>query len=179
MEILPLDPLPLESSENAKAYRRARGESFVDEAAARSVVERGAYDRVYAKPEEMVLSSCEEDFAGWALPVASPFRALMEAETAETASKEIRRPAPPVAGIREPGLAEPHSGGHRWWLFGTCGALTCGILAITLLSLARHDAPHGTAEAHTVVPHLYPISSETVKRPQSNQPALTTVIRER
>ncbi len=143
MDTLPLNPLPFENSHVAKAHRRILSEGFVDESVVLSVIARGPYERVYVQPEGMVLSSSEDDYAGWALPVPSPFRRLLDVTTPPPAAA-VRQPAPPTLnGIRkfsEPGIAEPHSGIHRWWLFGISGAMTCGIFSLTLLSLAQRSS---------------------------------------
>ena len=48
--------------------RSLRLEGFVDEGVVRSMVSNGAYQRSTGGAEELVLSSTEDDFAGWNLP---------------------------------------------------------------------------------------------------------------
>lgn len=143
MDTHTLTPLPSEISEDAKGYRRVFSEGFVDESVVLSVIAKGPYERVYVKPEEMVLSSSEDDYAGWSLPVPSPFRTFLEVSNPQ-APAEAKLPAPPsLNGIRkfsEPGLEEPHCGNHRWWIFAMSGAMTCGIFSLTLLSLAQRSS---------------------------------------
>lgn len=151
MDNLTLTPLPSENSEDARGYRRVFSEGFVDESVVLSVIAKGPYERVYVKPEDMVLSSSEDDYAGWALPVPSPFRALLDVTNPEPVA-EAKLPAPPsLDGIRnfsEPGLDNPHRGNHRWWLFAMSGAMTCGILSLTLLSLAQRSSLRVAMEGH-------------------------------
>lgn len=179
MEILPLAPLPSEMSDAARRYRRVQNEGFVDEAVVLSVIAKGAYQRVYVKPEEMVFSSSEDDYAGWALPVASPFRSLKLAEeTAAAAAPARKLPAAPsldgVGKLREPGLSEPYTGTHRWWLFGVSGALSCGLLSLALLNLAlRLDMDTQIAGPTPVPPK---VEVETFLPARDIQTALTSIL---
>jgi len=145
MDTLTLPPLPSEIPDDAKGYRRAYNEGFVDESVVLSVIAKGPYERAYVKPEDMVLSSSEDDFAGWFLQVPSPFRNLLNVQD-PAAATEPRLPAAPsldgMGKFSEPGIEEPHSGNHRWWVFGMSGALTCGIFSLTLLSLAQRSSLH-------------------------------------
>jgi len=179
MNILPLNPLPAETSESAKGSRRIRNEGFVDEAVVFSVVMKGAYDRVYAMSEEMVLSSNEDDYAGWALPVSSPFRDLMDEQT----PTGIRQPAVPVlqdnvvAVPSDAGIDEPYTGSHRWWLFGLSGIMTCAILTLTLLSLAQrgsNDVADGYLPVHKESPES--MARPLTAKPPAIQRALTSVV---
>lgn len=140
MESLPLTPLPSEESHDAKDYRRVQNEGFVDESVVLSVIAKGPYERVFVKPEDMVLSSSTDDFAGWALPIASPFRDFLDVKNpSPTAAPRV--PAELQVACNhdsaELGLAEPHRGSHRWWLLGLSSAVACGILSLTLLNLAH------------------------------------------
>ncbi len=178
MDILPLAPFPCEKSEQATGYRRVHGEGFVDEAVVLSVIAKGAYDRVYVRPEEMVLSSSEDDFAGWALPVASPFRSMTDVPV-RLSVVETRLPAAPsLDGVRkfsEPGLDEPHRGSHRWWLFGMSGAMTCGILSLTLLSLAQRANVQEVIAGYTSSPRKAQPAAFVTSQPEV-QPALVRVL---
>jgi hypothetical protein len=139
MDTLSLSPLPSGACKDSRKIRHIHSQGFVDEAVVSGVIARGAYERIYVKPEDMALSSSEHDYAGWALPVASPFREMQDIQV--PAAVAARLPAPPTLaeeGISpEPGIEKPYAGGHRWWLFAVSGAMTCGILALTLLSLAQ------------------------------------------
>lgn len=167
MEHIPLSPFHCEKSEEATGYRRFRNESFVDEAVVLSVIAKGTYDRGYARSEEMVLSSSVEDFAGWALPVASPFRGI--ADTPVTFfTHPARLPATPSPeGLRkfsEPGLSEPHRGNHRWWLFGVSGAIACGILSLPFLSLAHRSNIKAVKTGYTPIVRDAPAIGTSEKR---------------
>lgn len=52
---------------------KAGNESFVDEAVARRMVMGGAYQRMQSSSQALVLSSSEDDYAGWNLPSDSSF----------------------------------------------------------------------------------------------------------
>ncbi|MFD2255364.1 hypothetical protein ACFSSA_01630 [Luteolibacter algae] len=162
MEILSLNPLPSEKSASAKGYQRIESQGFVDDDVVLSVIAKSAYTRAYPKPEEMALSSCEDDFAGWSLPVASPFREMLDIK-ANSENPEPRLPGAPTIDFpnRETGLDHPHSGSHRWWLFGISGALTCGILSLTLLNLAQRTGSQDKITTYV------PVTSPTVKTVQS------------
>jgi hypothetical protein len=173
MDNLTLRPLPSETRTENRLHLRLSDEGFVDEALVSGVISRGAYERVFVQPEGMVLSSSEDDFAGWALPVASPFRGMRE--TQAPADAPVRLPAPPVSPHSENGIEIPYAGGHRWWLFGACGALTCGLLSLTLLSLAQRSEVHGIAADFMPVP----IHTEAPAPPAAEsaaQPALTKAL---
>lgn len=174
MDTLPLSPLPSETRDESRHHRRIGSGGFVDEAVVSGVIARGAYERVFVKHEDMVLSSSEEDYAGWALPVASPFREMTEVLPPEQAP--ARLPAPPqlAAAFSEPGIEKPYVGGHRWWLFGMGGALTCGILTLTLLSLAQRNSIEGITAGFMPAPKKVEEPRVTASEPRI-QPALTRV----
>lgn len=176
MDTLSLAPFPCERSEEATGFRRVRNEGFVDESVILAHLAKGVYDRAYVQREDMVLSSSEDDYAGWALPVASPFRAMVDLPP--PISLEARLPAAPTFGssvkFLESGLSEPHQGAHRWWLFGLSGALTCGFLSLTLLSLAQRTVlPDAMAGEMPSVRVTEPIVKSTFG--QESQPALVKV----
>ncbi|MDP4624342.1 MAG: hypothetical protein NWT08_04295 [Akkermansiaceae bacterium] len=156
METLPLAPLPSENHEKKRSREYCGSECFIDEAVVLGVIARGTYDRVYVKSEDMVLASNEDDYAGWALPVASPFRNMLS-EGKVSKERPTRLPAPPVRQYdpsTEAGLSEPYRGGHRWWMFGISGAMACGILSLTLLSLAQRSSFGNIAEGYMPAPRL-------------------------
>lgn len=150
MDTLPLLPLPAENREKSGIHRPLGGEGFVDEAMVSRVIARGVYDRVFVKSEELVLSSSEDDYAGWALPVPSPFRGMREFQA--PAPTPVRHPTPPVPADSETGIERPYAGGLRWWLFGTAGAMICGLLSLTLLHLAHRADVHGIAAGSMSMP---------------------------
>ncbi len=65
MDTLPLTPLPSENPDESNDYRKVYADGFVDEAVIRSAIARDPYERFAGMPEDMVLSSCEDDYAGW------------------------------------------------------------------------------------------------------------------
>lgn len=177
MDTLPLTPLPSEKTENARSHRRAFNEGFVDESVVLSVIAKGAYERVFVKSEDMVLSSSEDDYAGWSLPVPSPFRSLLDVPNPEPPTEPKLPAAPSLDGIRkfsEPGIAEPHRGTHRWWLFAASGAMTCGILSLTLLSLAQRSSLRDTMAGYMTPPRQAPIQ-EVATREEKVAPPVVRV----
>ncbi|WP_411826396.1 hypothetical protein [Luteolibacter sp. AS25] len=177
MDTLQLSPLPSESSDAAKGYRRLQDEGFVDESAVLAVIAKSCFERVYAKPEEMVLSSNPDDYAGWALPVESPFRQMAEITTSPVTEEILEQRVaaapklPEVSGTFEPGISTPHSGNHRWWLFGVSGAMCCGIFSLMLLSLAqRATISEMLAGYEAIVPRFQP--TEVVMEEARIEPTL-------
>lgn len=170
MQTLSLSPLPYDNSEESRSHRRLRSEGFVDEDLVSGLIARGLYERAFAQPEGMVLSSSEDDYAGWALPVPSPFRGLREVEAAAPAP--MRHPSPPVPTHFEDGIETAYVGGHRWWLFGVSGAMACGLLALTLLSLAQRVGIEEITAGYVPVPIEADVPTAIVAEP-TQQPALT------
>lgn len=179
MDTLSLTPMPFENSAEARGYRRVRNEGFVDEAVVLAVIAQGPYERIFVKSEDMVLASNENDFAGWALPVASPFRDFLDIETPAPAAAEIKLPGTPsLDGMRkfyEPGLSEPHQGKHRWWLIGLSGALTCSILSLTLLNLVQHSGIEAPTADYTS-PQRKIETVKIVSKEREVAPALVKVL---
>lgn len=173
MDTLSLSPLPTEMRAESRIHHRLRNEGFVDEELVSGVIARGVYERVFVKSEGVVLSSSEDDFAGWALPVPSPFRGMRE--TQAPAPAPLRPPAPPVPAHGDAGIETPYTGGHRWWLFGAGGAMACGLLSLTLLSLAQRSEIRGIAAGYTpiLIEAGAPASAHTRLAEPAAQPALT------
>ncbi|MFM2197484.1 MAG: hypothetical protein RLZZ505_916 [Verrucomicrobiota bacterium] len=172
MQALSLKPLPFDNSEESRSHRRLRSEGFVDEELVSGLIERGLYERAFAQPEDMVLSSSEDDYAGWALPVPSPFRGMRDIQDQEAAPATIRRPSPPVPANPEDGIETAYAGGHRWWVFGVSGAMACGLLALTLLSLAQRAEVQEIAAGYVPVPIKAEVPTAIAAEPVL-QPALT------
>lgn len=178
METLPLAPLPSDYHEKKRSREYCGSESFIDEAVVLGVIAKGPYDRVYVKPEDMVLASSEDDYAGWALPVASPFRKMVS-ESGENIDQPVRVPAPPSAPLDssfEAGISEPYRGGHRWWMFGISGAMACGILSLTLLSLAQRTSIRDIAEGYMPAPLLTEDRGAILDETPSEAPTLTYIL---
>lgn len=68
MDILPLPPMTAESRVTASVNRLFYSEGFVDEAVVSAMIARGVYGWVARESEGLVLSSSEDDYAGWAMP---------------------------------------------------------------------------------------------------------------
>ena len=175
MESLPLAPLPPQNQEKNRSREYCGSESFIDESVVLGVIARGAYERVYAKPEDMVLASSEDDYAGWALPVASPFRS-MASKPSVPEERKVRLPAPPTPQAFETGISEPYSGGHRWWMFGVSGAMACGILSLTLLSLAQRTDIANIANGYMPKPIFVEDQGIIADEIPSEAPALSSIL---
>lgn len=174
MNTLPLAPLPSETSEESNEFRRIGSEGFIDEQAVSQVIARGAYDLTSAQPAGMALSACGDDYAGWMLPVKSPFRNMADRQTLSTDAHRLPEP-PSLRKHAEPGIDTPYQGGHRWWLFGMSGAMTCGIMALTLFSLAQRHDMGGFALTPAPAAGVREIPASPEKKP-AIQPALTKVL---
>jgi len=57
-----------ESRGNGGDHPRLFGEGFVDEAMVSAMIAGGVYGRFLREQDGLVLSSCEDDYADWALP---------------------------------------------------------------------------------------------------------------
>lgn len=173
MNTLPLAPLPSETSEQSNEYRRIRSEGFIDEQAVSGVIARGAYDRNNALPAGIALPASGDDYAGWMLPVMSPFRQMSERrKIAMTAHREAAPPA--LRKVAEPGIDSAYLGGHRWWLFGMSGAMTCGVMALTIFSLVQRHGGAGSMSAPVTAADRHELPA-AVENP-AFQPSLTTVL---
>lgn len=67
MDTFSYRPLPFDSRENSSGLRRFSSEGFVDEAVVSAMIARGVYGRGFDQHGSLVLSSSEEDYAGWDL----------------------------------------------------------------------------------------------------------------
>jgi hypothetical protein len=135
LERMQMVPLPRDGQREASRY--GRGEGFVDEEVVRKVLARVEVERVYVRAEDMVLSSSEDDYAGWALPVASPFRSRgedLDRMVRETLEDEVLPEVVDVEVGFEAAQTAARAGGQRWWLFGVAGATTCVILSLVMFS---------------------------------------------
>jgi len=174
MNTLPLAPLPSETSEESHEFRRIGCEGFIDEQAVSRVIARGAYDRTSAQPTGMILSASGDDYAGWMLPVKSPFREMTDQQPAPMTAQRLPQP-PTLRREAEPGIDTPYQGGHRWWVFGMSGAMTCVIMALTILSLAQRHDMAGLTIAPIPAVNGQEVPAAAVKKP-AFQPTLTTVL---
>lgn len=89
--------------------------------------------RVSSVPTDLVLSSDENDFAGWSVPSHSPFRVI--AEHHDRAAVH-----PTYFAETDPGIGEPHRNGHRWWIAAVTSAASALLLSFLFTQLAdRND----------------------------------------
>ncbi len=174
MDTLSLAPLPSETAVENRNFRQAGSEGFLDEKLVSRLIARGAYDRASTAPEGMALSSSEDDYAGWVLPVASPFRETMDSTPGALATARLPG-SPRLRKDPEPGIDSAYEGGHRWWLFGMSGAMTCCIMALTIFSLAQRHGMGEMPPAPVSSAHSQATPALAVERPALS-PALTTVL---
>ncbi len=174
MDTLPLPPLPSETRDKSRNFNRIDNQGFIDEQVVSEVIARGSYDRTYVKPEGMVLSSSGDDYAGWALPVAAPFRKMTDVSHISPAAGRLPG-SPSLRKSPEPGIGTPYEGAHRWWLFGMSGVMTCGIMALTILSLVQPQNMEGMPLAPISATSRQEAPAIAEKKP-ALQPALTTVL---
>ena len=71
MTVTQIDSLQHSSHETEKSQLRRLG--FIDEALVQEMVIRNVYQRQSVNTEQMALSSSEDDYAGWNLPLRASF----------------------------------------------------------------------------------------------------------
>lgn len=133
MHPLKLTPLPSMRPDDQPGQFAGGQDGFVDEAVVLALM-AGPIPLRHTPPSgELVLTGDDMDYAGWCLKDALPAHAP---EIARPLALETtpRRPAPPTLG--EPGIGEPHSGSHRWWLAGFAGVLSTVVVTVLLHSLS-------------------------------------------
>ncbi len=132
MTPLRLSPLPILRSNDEAGSLMIETEGFVDEAAVTALMcGPAANSRQGPYHEDLALAADDLDFAGWQL-TSPPHPRLSEA--AAKTETPPRRPSPPE--IEHPGLGQPYSGSHRWWLAGLAGVLSTMLFYLLLLNLA-------------------------------------------
>jgi hypothetical protein len=109
--------------------------------------------------------------------VESPFREMKDVLPPEPAPARMPAPPRPAPVFSEPGIETPYAGARRWWLFGMSGALTCGILALTFLSLAQRNTIEGITAGFMPAPIKAEDPGVMPGEPQF-QPALTRIAAE-
>ena len=127
---LPLAPLPATRFENSGEERAVIPDGFVDDEVIALLISASPAPRITSSHSDLVLSSDENDFAGWSVPSRSPFRVIAERQELQAQTREA---APEVS---EPGLGLPHRGGHRWWIAAATGVSSALILSFLFSSLA-------------------------------------------
>lgn len=179
MKPLELSHMPCPRSGDVDPPRMPAG--FVDEEVALSLITGPVAPRGRIRHEDLALPADESDFAGWNLGAApkrapNPEKRLVRA--VESAAPETYRRAQPPAMI-EPGIGQPHRGGHRWWIAGVAGALSTFLFTALLLSLSSRSVPL-SEEIFFSTPRM-PTAKPTA-RPAENAPeapALTGIATER
>lgn len=133
MNLTMLSPLPRLNSDEDSREIEAQRDGFVDDAVIWALVAGPSASRPTGNAVDLALTADDMDFAGWSLSPSLP-RHLVKA-----AVPAVRRPAPPE--LDEPGIGEPHSGSHRWWLAGLAGALSTMIFTLVLIALSNRPWP--------------------------------------
>lgn len=128
-----LAPLPADRSGSPAEYGSQPIQGFVDEEVIASIIARpsATTSRVSAERTDLVLSSDPDDFAGWAIPSTSPFKAI--AEKQDRGEQVI--PSVRSFLISEPGIGEPHRGNHRWWIAAAAGISASLIISLLFMHL--------------------------------------------
>ena len=126
-------------------------QGFVDDAVVNRMVSDTAVGhrlrsaRCAPVKEDLVLSSSEDDYAGWHGGISPrlslhPAFSLPLSVAAATADHQARRAAPPP--MDEPGLEPSYRSGHRWWLAAMGGAVASLTFAAVIISASMrvHDS---------------------------------------
>lgn len=154
---------------------------FVDEDVALSLIAGPVAPRGRVRHEDLALPADESDFAGWNLGTA-PERSQRPGKRmvpiSETPAPETQRRAQPPAMV-EPGIGQPHRGGHRWWIAGIAGALSTFLFTVLLLSLSSRSVPLSEEILFSAprVPTAKPTARPAENAPEA--PALTGIAAER
>jgi hypothetical protein len=131
---LQLAPLPAVCSDDQRTYATPIPDGFVDDEVIASLIALPESYRTSSSPTDLILSSDENDFAGWSVPRPSPFRAIAERQALAVARMET---TPEEA---EPGIGQPHRGQHRWWIAAVAGVSTAMVLSLLFLNLGNQEA---------------------------------------
>lgn len=121
-------PFPAARFETTAEARPQLPDGFVDDEVIASLLAPPRNSRLSSAPSDLVLSSDENDFAGWSVQSASPFRVIAE--------KQDFIVARTLSETADPGIGEPHRGGHRWWIAAVTSAASALLLSFLFTSLA-------------------------------------------
>jgi hypothetical protein len=172
---LPLAPLPHIVSNPPCGAGLPFVQGFVDEAVIdRMLAHTAAAERLHAVRttpvhEDLVLSSGDEDYAGWHGGIrprlaAQPSFSLPLSLVADTPACQPRRATPPE--IAEPGIEPSYHSGHRWWLAAAAGAVSSLLFATVLVSIAMNNRqPQSDYVLRTTVPATPPLATEPSPAP--------------
>lgn len=146
---LPLSPLPSFCTDPSSGVETLPVYGFVDDVVVNRLVSaRPVHQfqpvRTLPAQTELVLSSGDDDYAGWhggicPRQAAQPAFAVPLFAVARPPHPCVPgRAAPPLA--QEPGLEASYRSGHRWWLAAVAGAFSTLLFATVVLSLAQRAA---------------------------------------
>ncbi len=128
---LALAPIPVSRMDNAGEHHVSVPDDFVDDDVIASLLSTPSVQRASSVHSDLVLSSDDDDFAGWAVQRRSPFRIIAEQQ------ERAALPETPIeTDFSEPGLGRPHRGGHRWWIATATGISSALILSLLFSNLA-------------------------------------------
>lgn len=129
-----LAPMPAVCTDDQRTLPATIPDGFVDDEVIASIISMPETYRSTSSPSDLILSSDENDFAGWSVPCPSPFRAIAERQEFSSARSEE------IPAVTEPGLGQPHRGQHRWWIAAAAGVSGAMILSLLFLSLGDQGA---------------------------------------
>ena len=129
-----LAPLPAVCTDDQRTSPATIPNGFVDDEVIASIIAMPESYRSASSSSDLILSSDENDFAGWSVPRPSPFRAIAERQELSIARQEE------IPAEAEPGLGQPHRGQHRWWIAAAAGVSSAMILSLLFLSIGNQDA---------------------------------------
>lgn len=130
-----LAPLPAGCADDHRTSVAPIPDGFVDDEVIASLIALPESYRSTSPVSDLILSSDENDFAGWSVPRPSPFRTIAERQELSQARTEI------IAAEAEPGIGQPHRGGqHRWWIAAAAGVSGAMILSLLFLTLGDQGA---------------------------------------
>jgi hypothetical protein len=132
---LQVSPLPADRFNDGQEATNRVMDGFVDDDVIASIITGPVSSRPSPRTSDLVLSSDENDFAGWAVPSVSPFRIIAE--------KQEMAAAIPQHGESEPGLGQPHRGQHRWWVAAAASVASALIFSMLFAGLAYRSGEAG------------------------------------
>lgn len=134
---LQVSPLPAGRFESSQESPAPLPDGFVDDEIIASLISSPAPSRTSPPSSDLILSSDENDFAGWSVSRTSPFRVIAE--------KQEMLNARPLLEESEPGIGEPHRGSHRWWIAAVTSMASALLFSLLFTSLAdRPGSSDGT-----------------------------------
>jgi len=136
MQRLPLRPLPSVRAEHPNDSENYAANGFVDEEAIARLMQAPHARRQLPRPEDLVLPSSDQDFAGWHRTAVPPF--LVMENLASAADPPVKRAKPPE--IDEPGIGQPVGPEHRWWLACVAGMMATFLFSMLLLSISSRNS---------------------------------------